>query len=295
MNSPIQAKDRISIHPDTHIGTLSLNVSDLDRSIGFYTQVLGFKVLGQESGSATVGAGSTPLLFLREKAGAQPRSPFTTGLYHFAILVPTRADLGRSLLNLAATQYPLDGSADHLVSEALYLTDPDGNGIEIYRDRPREEWPSVNGHIRMSSDPLDIRGILRDGQADTRSWEGLPEGTQIGHMHLQVADIPQAEGFYSDLLGLDVMVKMPGALFVSAGGYHHHLGLNTWQSRGAGPDAPNAAGLRNFTLALPNREEQQRIAARLKAEGIPYEQEGSALAVLDPWGNRVLLDVPAQG
>jgi catechol 2,3-dioxygenase len=173
------------------------------------------------------------------------------------------------------------------VSEALYLADPDGNGIEIYRDRAREEWPRIDGQIQMATDPLDLYALVAEA-GETADAE-LPAGTRIGHMHLQIADIPTAEKFYVDLLGFDVIFRLPSALFVSAGGYHHHLGLNTWQSRGGSPAPAGSAGLRHFTVELPDAAELQRVAGRLQAAGLTFEQSTGTITVADPWRNQLRL------
>jgi catechol 2,3-dioxygenase len=280
-----------SIHPGTQIGLAALTVADLPRSLTFYRKALGFELLDEGEGQVTLGAGGTPLLVLSEHKGARPwprdgRS--YTGLYHFAILVPTRADLGRWLRHWLELGFPLPGQGDHLVSEALYLEDPDGNGIEIYRDRPREEWPRINGEIQMASDPVDIRGVMAEGSSAGQLWAGMPAGTRIGHMHLQVADIPKSEEFYSGVLGFDVIVRWPSALFISAGGYHHHIGMNTWHSRGSAPAPEGTAGLRYFTITMPDAQALAPVLARLDAAGIPYSRENGGIAVEDPWHNRIL-------
>ncbi len=280
-----------SIHPDTQIGLVALTVAELDRSIRFYNGVLGFRLIQRRDGTAALGVEQTPLLVLAEQPGARPKSPYMTGLYHFAILVPTRADLARSLRRLAETRYPLGGSSDHLVSEALYLSDPDGNGIEVYRDRPPSAWPVQSGQVQMAVDPLDLEDLLAELERDRRPWQGLAPGTRIGHIHLQVADLRRAEAFYHGVLGFDVTQHMPGALFVSAGGYHHHLGLNTWHTRGAPPPPAGSAGLRYFTIRLPDEAEQARVAQRLQAAEIPFAQRDGVLALRDPWDNRILLTV----
>ena len=187
-----------SIHSDTELGLVALTVADLPRSMAFYQDILGFELLQSDNKQAVLGAGGTPLLVLHGLPGAGPAPTNVTGLtglYHFAILVPTRADLARSLLHMVESGYPLGGASDHLVSEALYLSDPDNNGIEIYRDRAREEWPRRGGQLQMASDPLDLRALISEAQADPRPWNGLAAGTRLGHMHLQVADIPQARDF----------------------------------------------------------------------------------------------------
>lgn len=280
----------VSLAADTQIGDLALTVADLERSVRFYEDVLGFKLLDRSAGTATLGtAGSTPLLHLVEQPGARPMPQRSTGLYHFAVLFPSRVDLARALLRIADHRYPLQGASDHLVSEAIYLADPDNNGIEIYRDRQREEWPRIDGNIQMATDPLDLYALL--AEAGETSDAMVPEGTRIGHMHLQVADIPAAEAFYVDLLGFDTVFRMPSALFVSAGGYHHHIGLNTWQSRGGAPAPAGSAGLRHFTIELPDRAELQRVADRLQEAGLPLERTDDSVTVADPWRNHVRLAV----
>jgi catechol 2,3-dioxygenase len=284
----------VSIHPATSVGLLSLTVADLTRSLSFYTEHLGFEILRQDTSGATLGATGTPLLLLTEEGSAEPwphdRYGYT-GLYHFAILLPTRADLGRWLRHWLELGNPLPGQGDHLVSEALYLSDPDGNGIEIYRDRPREGWQFVNGQIRMAADPVDIRGLLADAERSGTPWTGLPAGTTLGHMHLQVGDIGTAEEFYSRILGFDVVASLPSALFVSAGGYHHHIGMNTWHSKNAPPAPAGTAGLRFFTIVLPSEEARSEVLARLDAAGIAYRPAGETIVLQDPFDNTILLVV----
>jgi len=279
-----------SIHPDTDLGLLALIVGDLENSKSFYQEVMGFKLLRETEGRAVLGAGDKPLLVLEEEAGAPPAPTRATGLYHFAILLPSRDDLAHWLLHLVQSGYPLGGASDHLVSEALYLSDPEGNGIEVYRDRPREDWPRFNGSIQMATDPLDLRALLLEAQATPRPWNGLPEGTRLGHMHLQVADIPQARDFYHGVLGFDIVVDMErmGALFISAGGYHHHIGLNTWHSRGGRPRPDGYAGLGYFTVRLPDADALAPVLARLDTAGIPYREDKGGIATEDPWRNTIV-------
>lgn len=283
----------LSIHPATHVGLTALAVADLERSLAFYSGALGFALLAREGNRALLGAGGTPLLMLEEQTGVRPFPGYgATGLYHFAILVPTRADLGRWLQHWLDEGYPLPGQGDHLVSEALYISDPDANGIEIYRDRPREEWTWAGGQVRMATDPVDIRGVLEEAARDGLPWSGLTAGTRIGHMHLQVGEIAAAEHFYHDILGFDVTAKLPGALFVSAGGYHHHIGMNTWQSRGAPPAPAGTAGLRYYTLELPDETARAAVLARLDGAGILHtEIAGGDVVLRDPWQNAILLHV----
>jgi len=230
---------------DAHIGQVSLTVRDLERSLSFYREVLGFVELGP----GRLGpAGGRVLIELHERKDAIVKPRRSAGLFHFAILVPSRAALGRSLRRLAETRWPMSGAADHLVSEALYLNDPDGLGIEIYRVRPRDTWRMANGELAMATDPLDLEAIHDEPGAEA-PWNGLEAGTIMGHVHLHVPHIDTAEAFYCGRIGFDPIVRRyPGALFVSAGGYHHHLGLNTWAGIGAPPPPENSAGLRSFTI-----------------------------------------------
>src|SRR5258706_2088422 len=284
-----------SIHPATGVGPVALTIADLDRSERFYRDVIGFRAWGREGDPATLTAdGATPLLPLTGQPGARRRPPRTTGLYHFAILTPSRADLARSLRRLAETRWPLSGASDHLVSEALYLDDPDGNGIEIYRDRPRAEWPRLGGQIRMATDPLDIDGILGELEHDDRPWDRLAPATTIGHMHLHVADLKAAEAFYHGVLGFDIVVRYgPSALFVSAGGYHHHIGLNTWAGVGAPPAPAGSAGLRHFVVRLPDQAALDAVLARVRAADIPIEDHAAGALVRDASKNAVVLAVAA--
>lgn len=230
---------------DAHIGLVSLTVSNLEQSTRFYQDVLGF----ESTPDGLRPPGGRILIELHEQPDATPKPRRNSGLYHFAILVPSRAALGRSLRRLIDQRWPISGAADHLVSEALYLNDPDGLGIEIYRDRPRDAWrTSAAGELAMSTDPLDLQGVADEPGAD-RPWTGLEAGTAMGHVHLHVPHLDTAEAFYCGRIGFDPIVRgYPGALFVAAGGYHHHLGLNTWAGVGAPAPPETAVGLRGFTI-----------------------------------------------
>jgi catechol 2,3-dioxygenase len=180
------------------------------------------------------------------------------------------------------------------VSEAIYLDDPDGNGLEIYRDRPRSEWTWKDGHVMMAVDPLDIDAIVATVPDPNAPFAGMAEGTRVGHVHLRVGALDQAEAFYHGLLGFDIVARVPGALFVSAGGYHHHIGLNTWQSRGAPRPPADAAGLREFVIVLPEAQARDQLAARLEGAAVPFERQGADLLADDPWGNRLRVAPEAQ-
>ncbi len=283
-----------TIHPETTIGSVHLTVADLERSVAYYRDRLGFAVRARAEEKAWLGAGGTDLLVLRQRRDA-PRPRGTTGLYHFAVLVPSRLDLARSLGRLVETRTSLTGASDHLVSEALYLDDPDGNGIEIYRDRPRSEWPVENGQVRMAVDPLDLESLLREAQGHAEPWAGLPGGTRIGHVHLRVASIPDAERFYVGVLGFEIRARYgSSASFLAAGGYHHHLGLNTWASLGAPPLPAGAIGLEHYVIGLPDEAERDRVAARARDAGVVVEQSDEGHALRDPSGIRILLAVRPQ-
>lgn len=280
-----------SIHPATHIGLVTLRVAQLARSRSYYEGIFGFRVQEEAPGVLVLGAeDGPPLLRLEETPGLPPQPRRSTGLYHVAILLPTRTDLGRFLLRAAEAGLDI-GQGDHLVSEALYLSDPDENGLEVYRDRPRSEWKWENGRVAMATDPVDIRGLLAEAKQSGRPWQVMPSGTTVGHIHLRVSDIPRAREFYVNILGFDVVQELPGALFISAGGYHHHIGLNTWESRGAGPAPRNTAGLELYTIVLPDVAALQLVKERLVQHGVAFQERSEGLYVADPWGNQILLHV----
>jgi catechol 2,3-dioxygenase len=273
---------------DARLGAIRLRVGDPDRTQRFYEEAIGLEHVSTDNGVTALGAdASTPLVELEGDPDAPPRPPRTTGLFHLALLVPTRADLARALRRLAATGWRLSGASDHLVSEALYLSDPEGNGIELYHDRPRDVWPVAGGALRMDTLPLDLGSLLseEDG-ADGR----MPSGTVLGHVHLQVADLASAEAFWVDALGLDVTVRgYPGALFASVGGYHHHVGLNTWAGVGAPRPPVGAQGLVRFELVLPDEAAVRSASDRLALSGASIELLDDGVLATDPSGNAVLL------
>ncbi|BBH24188.1 catechol-2,3-dioxygenase [Paenibacillus baekrokdamisoli] len=279
-----------SIHPGTSIGQVSLRVSDLQRSIEFYRNIVGLQVLREENGMAELTAdGKTPLLTLKEIPGAVVRPRRSgAGLYHFAILLPDRKSLGLSLRHLVQSGIHI-GQADHLVSEALYIADPDNNGIEIYRDRPRTEWQrDQKGEYIMAVDPIDWDGLLEE--AGDEAWHGLPEGTIIGHIHLHVTDLEATKQFYHDVLGFDIVAHMEkSALFISAGGYHHHIGLNTWAGVGAPLTPADSPGLSYYQIKLEDQAALDAVIGRLSAAGINIEHNSGSVIVLDPSGIEIHL------
>jgi catechol 2,3-dioxygenase len=278
-----------TIHPDTSAGAVTLTVSNLDRAVEFYTRKLGFQILFQDESSARLGTTGRKLLTLIGNPAAR-RASHATGLFHFAIVLPSRVELAKMLRHYIQAGGRLQGAADHLVSEALYLADSEGNGIELYRDRPRQEWIRDASGIRMSTDPLDVERLIAEADGQTQSWSGLPDGARMGHVHLRVADIPAAERFYHDVLGFDITARYgDSASFFSAGGYHHHFAANTWGSAGAPPPPADAAGLQEFVVALPDEAELKRVAGRIQAAGIPMEETADGVLVRDPSGNLLRL------
>lgn len=281
-----------SIDPATRLGAVSLTVADLDRMRAFYERTLGLRTLKRDGSTVRLGAEEgRPLVELVGDPDAPPAPARSTGLFHQALLVPSRAELARSLQRVLESGWRLTGASDHLVSEALYLDDPEGNGLEIYRDRPRSEWQTTGaGGIEMATLPLDLDGVMSELPAGGDG--GAPAGTTMGHVHLRVADIPSAEAFHSGVIGFDVTGRVyPGALFLSAGGYHHHVGMNTWASAGAPAPPLGARGLRRYEVLLPGGDELARVRGRLDGAGVASEADDDGLLVRDPSGNATLLRV----
>lgn len=280
-----------AISASTTVGAVHLTVADLSRSLAYYERVVGLQAISREGSHARMGAGGRELLVLVEEPGAQPARGHT-GLYHFALLVPERRDLARWLAHAVRDDVPLVGLSDHFVSEALYLSDPDEHGIEIYWDRPRELW---EGQVatRMTTLALDVESLL--GELDdprTEPFEALAAGTVMGHAHLKVAAIADAVAFYRDVLGFALMAQLgPYAAFLSAGGYHHHLGANIWESAGATPAPPGTAALRHTTILLPDEGERERVLERVRGIGQSPNQTPAGPAVRDPSGNALVLAV----
>jgi catechol 2,3-dioxygenase len=271
------------------LGPVRLQVADLERSIGYYERVLGLRATEHTESGATLAAqdDETPLVELEELRGATPvPRRGRLGLYHFALLLPDRSSLGRFVAHLGALgQYA--GSADHLVSEALYLTDPDGLGIEVYADRPRSSWRMQGGSLAMAIDPLDLEDLVR--AAGGQPWSGAPPGTRMGHVHLHVGDLESASAFYHTALGLDrIVLSIPGALFMSAGGYHHHLGTNIWAT-GAPVATEGDARLLEWTIQLPKRSDMEGAVRSLAGSGHEVRQDSGDALAADPWGTNVRL------
>jgi catechol 2,3-dioxygenase len=268
-----------------HIGAVSLRVSDLPGLTAFYRDAIGLALIRQSADEVVLGIGDEPLVKLE---GGATYASSAAGLFHMAILLPSRRDLANWLAHASQKRLALDGASDHLVSEALYLADPEGNGIEIYRDRPRSEWPRRDGSIAMATERLDLDALLAEAEEEAE-YGAMPEGTVMGHIHLRVGDVAQAEAFYAESLGFEVMVHYPGASFMATGGYHHHIAANVWRSRGAAPRQEGEAGLSRFELVARDAQAHAELSARMAAAG------GEAGAIADPWGNRIVLRQSSSG
>ncbi|MGG4442646.1 VOC family protein [Brevibacillus fortis] len=276
--------------PNTFVQQVNLKVQNLDRSLAYYQEVIGFQILNQSATKAELTAdGKTALLSIEQLHAALPKQNHTTGLYHFALLLPKRSDLASIVRHFSALNLRI-GSSDHLVSEALYLSDPDGNGIEIYADRDPGSWSWHGSTVDMATDPLDFTDLLSSGEQT--AWKGLPAGTIMGHIHLHVSKLNEAEQFYTNGLGFEVVNRYGAqALFISTGKYHHHIGLNTWADVGAPPPHPNSAGLESFVLVLSNEEARNRVIAQLREIGASVQEESGHFVTEDPSGNRIQLHI----
>lgn len=262
------------------MGRVALVVNDLEGVRAYYERAVGLHLLSQDGEVARLGVGNEVLLELRRDRQARRRGPREAGLFHTAFLLPKREDLGAWVRHAIDTRIGVDGVSDHLVSEAIYLTDPEGNGIEIYTDRPRDQWQWSKGKVAMATDPLDVQALM---DVAKRPWRGVEEGTTVGHVHLQVGTIPEAEAFYSGVMGLDVTAHYPGGSFFAADGYHHHIATNIWNSRGAGMRKFPSTGLAEVEVRLdPTR------AAQIKAKS------GGEAVLLDPWGTPISLVTKAK-
>ena len=273
---------------DLRLGAVQLTVADLDRSIPFYEQAIGLRLLRRDGSEAALGAADDELLVLAEEPGARPAGRHA-GLYHFALLHPSREQLARAAQRLLATGTPISGASDHNVSEAIYLPDPDGNGIELAADRSREHWGDLSDPTAIGGPtPLDLSGLLETVAGSEPQAHASPD-LRVGHLHLHVGDLDGALAFWRDQFGFEVMALLPSAAFVSAGGYHHHLGLNTWRGTGVPPAPPGTVGLRHWTVLLDDPAEVQAVRDRLAAGGTEVEQRPGGFLAHDPWRNGVLV------
>jgi catechol 2,3-dioxygenase len=279
--------DSILARAPHRIGKVTLAVRDLSTVSRFYRDVIGLAVIETNPDAVRLGTANSVLLELRHEPGARARSPREAGLFHTAFLLPSRADLGAWTAHAAERRFPLHGAADHRVSEALYLSDPEGNGIEIYADRPSATWPRAGRMIEMPSDPLDLQDLVR--AAAGRRWSGIPQGSTVGHMHLQVGAIPEAETFYADLLGFEITCRYPGGSFYGSGGYHHQLATNIWNSRGTTPRTDITTGLAHFEIVAANDDVVEAARERLTRAGYALAEGESGLQVKDPWGTSMSL------
>jgi len=274
--------------PNTFVEQVNINVLNLESALKFYRKVIGFQVLAQTERKAVLTAdGKTGLLTLEQPADVQPKEEGKSGLFHFALLLPTRADLSVFFRHLNEAGYRF-GASDHLVSEALYITDPDGNGIEIYIDRPPAEWTWSDGEVNMVSDPINVESLLAVSDS---TWDGLPADTIMGHIHLHVSDLQKAEEFYTKGLGFTVVSHYPQAIFISTGDYHHHIALNTWQGVGAPTPEKNSVGLNWYTIVFPNEEARVKVIEQLKHIGVSVIAENGLFVTEDPSGNKIQLSV----
>ncbi|KIH69902.1 VOC family protein [Salinicoccus roseus] len=274
--------------PATHVAHVKINVSDMKEALNFYTGLLGFKVLEQNGKDVQLTADDkTSILSLHEPENAIEKKR-TSGLYHFAILLPERADLAAITIHLAKNDVRL-GASDHLVSEALYLNDPDGNGIEIYRDREPEEWSWNGPRVEMTTDPLDFENLV-ESLEEGQEWQGMPEGTVMGHLHLHVSDMPSAVKFYTEGLGLKVVAEFPGqAAFMSSEDYHHHIAVNVWNGIGAPQPEPGSVGLNEFIMNYPDEASLNAAAKRLEDLGHEVISKDGTTVSYDPSGNKAIL------
>jgi catechol 2,3-dioxygenase len=268
------------------LGPAALRVSDADRALDFYVDKVGLLLRARSDAFALLGTAAEELLRLEFAPGIEPRDGRETGLYHVAFLLPDRPSLGATIARLAANNVKL-GAADHLVSEAIYVWDPDNNGIEIYRDRPRDEWTWKDGQVQMSNRPLDIQGLLAEPDVETLARQPMKDGTRIGHIHLEVDDLAKARNFYGDVVGFAPVATLPGAQFLSAGGYHHHLGMNVWESRNGPPPSPHKAGLSMMTFELPDQTSIEALRQQLESAGAATIPAENGFDFVDLWRTNI--------
>jgi catechol 2,3-dioxygenase len=272
-----------------YIGVVALNVRDLERTGSYYRDLLGLSEIDRTADMVRLGAGGTTLLELVHRPDMLPDDPSTAGLFHTAFLMPTRADLARWVMHIAQARMPITGASDHGVSEAFYLDDPEGNGIEVYADRPPELWAWSDGVVSMPTDRLDVEKLVTETGAQDSGYAGAPAGLRIGHVHLRVGDLDRGEAFYRGGIGLDLTRRRQGAAFMSSGGYHHHVGSNVWRSAGAGPRDENRAGLAWFSFVPRDAATERAVKERLAASGATVVARDGATETTDPWGTRVRL------
>jgi catechol 2,3-dioxygenase len=277
-----------ALPPDITMGVVALSVADLERSLGYYQEHIGLTLQDRDGQIATLGVGNRPLLRLHEQLGARIVQR-ATGLYHFALRVPSRLELARVIQHFLQVGTPIGGSSDHTVSEALYLSDPDGHGIEIYRDRPRHQWYDPRGKFMMNTLPLDAPGIMAEINDATPAWAGLHPDTDMGHVHLQVANISAAERFYLGVLGFERMMNVGSASFISAGGYHHHLGMNTWAGVGVPAPPAHAARLLSYELCLPTSTALKSLLDQIRTADLPISETNAGWAIQDPSQNTIIV------
>ena len=270
-----------------HIGVVGIVAKNIDRLTGYYRDVLGLTVFEQSQQTSVLGVSDVALLELIHRPDARPDDTREAGLYHIAFLMPTRADLARWILHTANGRVPITGASDHDVSEAIYLDDPEGNGVEVYSDRPSEQWRRNGKEIFQKTDTLDIELIIREVDPASAVYVGAPEGLRIGHIHLRVGNTFEAEQFYSGALGLEVTRRRTGATFMSSGGYHHHVGANVWHSHGAALRSGQRTGLGWFSLEVEDQLTLDGIRKRLGAAGIPTVPSAGGIAANDPWGTQI--------
>ncbi len=271
-----------------YVGQSHLVVTDLDLVSGFYRSMLGLKVIEKSQSGEVLGAGGKPLLTLTTGGNVRRAPQTAAGLFHTAFLMPNRTELARWLRHAAHNNVALDGASDHLVSEAIYLSDPEGNGIEIYADRPHGQWKfHQDGMVEMATLRLDLQALYNSAPEDR--WDGMADGSAIGHIHLQVGNIPEADIFYRDVLGLKLMARYPGASFFATGSYHHHIAANIWNSRGAGARTNGMSGLSDYTLRFNDKAALDQAVAALDRLEITNEKRDGGVALKDPWGIGLVL------
>ncbi|RLQ90818.1 VOC family protein [Planomicrobium sp. Y74] len=277
--------------PVTYTDEVGLKVLNLEGMKKFYQDIIGFQVVSENANEVRLGTDGKSLIRLTASEGLQPKQNRYAGLYHFAILLPSRKELGKILLHLHQQGIRM-GSSDHLVSEALYLSDPEGNGIEIYRDRDPEEWNWNNGEVAMAVDPIDAEGVMQEAALSKESWSGMPSGTVMGHVHLHVSNLDEAQEFYTAGLGFEIMTSMGGqALFLSDQKYHHHIGLNVWNGTGIPALPEQAAGLDFYTLVFADEAKRSQTAERLRAIGAEVTETADYWETRDPSGNKIRMAV----